>query len=77
MVLACFFIFIKLLKQVNIIWWSKIDLFEIIPDTDVSSKLFENMLSMIVAVSKTFKRPDRHDRPILNPCCVLFKQLFF
>ena len=26
------------------------DLFEIIPDTVVSSKLFENMLSMIVAV---------------------------
>ena len=34
----------------NIIWWSEIDLFEIIPDTAVSSKLFENMLSMIVAV---------------------------
>ena len=41
--------FTKLLKQVNIIWWSEIDLFEIIPDTAVSSKLFENMLSMIVA----------------------------
>ena len=26
------------------------DLFEIIPDTTMSSKLFENMLSMIVAV---------------------------
>ena len=42
--------FIKLLKQVNSIWWSEIDLFEIIPDTAVSSKLFENMLSMIVVV---------------------------
>ena len=42
--------FIKLLRQVNIIWWSEIDLFEIIPDTTVSSKLFENMLFMLVAV---------------------------
>ena len=42
--------FIKLLKQVHIIWWSEIDLFEIIPDTAVSSKLFENMLSIIVVV---------------------------
>ena len=40
--------FIKL--QLNIIWCSQIDLFEIIPDIAVSSKLFENMLSMIVAV---------------------------
>ena len=39
-----------LLKQVNIIWWSEMDLFKIIPDTAVSSRLFENMLSMIVAV---------------------------
>ena len=45
-----FLMLIKLLKQVNIIWWSEMDLFEIIPDTAVSSNLFENMLSMIVAV---------------------------
>ena len=51
MVLAVFFpMFIKLLKQANIIWWSEIDLIEIIPDTTVSSKLFENMLSIIVLV---------------------------
>ena len=41
--------FIKLLKQVKNVW-SKIDLFEIIPDTAVSSNVFENMLYMIVAV---------------------------
>ena len=42
--------FKKWLKQVNIIWGSEIDLFEIILDTAVPSKLFVNMLSMVVAV---------------------------
>ena len=41
---------IRLLKQENIIWWSEIDLFEIIPDTALSSKLFVNMLPMIVVI---------------------------
>ena len=30
--------------------------------------------SICMTSSKTFNRADRHDRPLLNPCWVLFKQ---
>ena len=32
--------------------------------------------SICMTSSKTYDRADRHDRPLLNPCWVLFKQPF-